>query len=71
VIDHDLTDRQRRVLSMMVFNDIPMDEVVQHFGTNRNAIYKMLYDARRKLKSSLQAHGIEVAETLTLFGTSG
>ncbi len=70
VIDHDLTDKQRRVLSMMVFNDVPMDEVVQYFGTNRNAIYKMLHDARRKLKSSLQAHGIEIGEALTLFGTS-
>lgn len=70
VIDHDLTDRQRRVLDMMVFNEVPMDEVVQHFGTNRNAIYKMLHDARRKLKSSLQAHGIEIGEALTLFGTS-
>jgi RNA polymerase sigma-70 factor, ECF subfamily len=69
VIEHDLTDRQRRVLSMMVFNEVPMDEVVRHLGSNRNAIYKLLHDARRKLKSGLQAHGIEVGETLTLFDT--
>jgi len=67
VIDHDLTEKQRRVLSLMVFNEVPMDEVVRHLGTNRNAVYKMLHDARRKLKSGLQAHGIEVGETLTLF----
>ena len=70
VIERDLTEKQRRVLFMMVFNDVPMDEVVRHLGANRNAIYKMLHDARRKLKSGLQAHGIEVGETLTLFGTS-
>lgn len=70
VIEHDLTDRQRSVLSMMVFNEVPMDEVVRHFGTNRNAIYKMLHDARRKLKSSLQAHGIEIGETITMFSSS-
>lgn len=70
VIEHDLTDKQRQVLSMMVFNEVPMDEVVRHFGTNRNAIYKMLHDARRKLKSGLQTHGIEVGETLTLFDRS-
>src|SRR5215212_12117217 len=28
VIEHDLTENQRRVLFMMVFNDVPMDEVV-------------------------------------------
>jgi RNA polymerase sigma-70 factor, ECF subfamily len=71
VIEHDLTEKQRRVLVMMVFNDVPMDEVVRHMDTNRNAIYKLLHDARRKLKSGLQAHGIEVGETLTLFGASG
>src|SRR6266496_2217896 len=70
VIERDLTEKQRQVLFMMVFNNVPMDEVVRHFGTNRNAIYKMLHDARRKLKSSLQARGFEVSETLTLFSAS-
>lgn len=70
VIEYDLTENQRRVLFMMVFNEVPMDEVVRHFDTNRNAVYKMLHDARRKLKSGLQARGFEVGETLDLFGTS-
>ena len=67
VIEHDLTDKQRRVLIMMVFNEVPMDEVVRRLGTNRNAIYKLLHDARRKLKYGLQARGFEVAEMLALF----
>jgi RNA polymerase sigma-70 factor, ECF subfamily len=71
VIEHDLTEKQRRVLFMMVFHELPMDEVVRHLDTNRNAVYKMLHDARRKLKSGLQARGFEIGETLTLFGTSG
>jgi len=71
VIEHDLTDKQRRVLLMMVFNEVPMDEVVRHLGANRNAVYKMLHDARRKLKSGLQARGFEVGETLALFSSQG
>ena len=67
VIEHELTDRQRDVLIMMVFNEVPMDEVVQRLGTNRNAIYKMLHDARRKLKHRLQARGFEIDEILALF----
>ena len=67
VIEQDLTEKQRQVLIMMVFNEVPMDEVVQRLGTNRNAIYKMLHDARRKLKSSLQRRGFEVSELLALF----
>ena len=71
VIERDLTEKQRRVLFLMVFNDVPMDEVVRHLGANRNAIYKMLHDARRKLKDGLQARGFEVGEMLALFGASG
>jgi RNA polymerase sigma-70 factor (ECF subfamily) len=67
VIEQDLTDKQRRVLIMMVFNDVPMDEVARRLNTNRNAIYKMLHDARRKLKNRLQARGFEVGEILALF----
>ena len=71
VIERDLTEKQRRVLIMIVFNEVPMDEIVREFGTNRNAVYKLLHDARRKLKSGLQSHGFEIGETLTLFSTQG
>jgi RNA polymerase sigma-70 factor (ECF subfamily) len=67
VIEQDLTEKQRQVLILMVFHEVPMDEVVRQLGTNRNAIYKMLHDARRRIKSSLQARGFEVEELLTLF----
>lgn len=71
VIEHDLTEKQRQILIMMVFNEVPMDEVVRRLSTNRNAIYKMLHDARRKLKSGLQARGFEVSETIALFSAQG
>jgi RNA polymerase sigma-70 factor (ECF subfamily) len=70
-IERDLTEKQRRVLIMMVFNEVPMDEVVRELGTNRNAVYKLLHDARRKLKSSLQSRGFEMSETLNLFSSPG
>ncbi|HEX5807850.1 MAG TPA: sigma-70 family RNA polymerase sigma factor [Anaerolineales bacterium] len=68
VMEQDLTDHQRRILLLMVFHEVPMDEVVQQLNTNRNAIYKSLHDARRKLKNGLQARGFEVSEMLSLFG---
>lgn len=66
-INHDLTDRQRQVLKAMVFDDVPMDEVVRHLGTNRNAVYKLLHDARRRLKARLEARGFDAAEMIGLF----
>ena len=69
VFDHDLTDKQRRVLILMVFHEVPMDVVVRQLDTNRNAIYKLLHDARHKIKSGLQARGFEVDELLALFSS--
>jgi RNA polymerase sigma-70 factor (ECF subfamily) len=71
VIERDLTDKQRQALILMVFHEVPMDEVVQRMGTNRNAIYKLLHDARRKLKKGLQSRGFEIGETLKSFSEPG
>lgn len=68
VIEHDLTDRQRQVLKAIVFDEAPMDEVARHLGSNRNAVYKLLHDTRRKLKAQLEARGFGVPEILELFG---
>ncbi|HSB65211.1 MAG TPA: sigma-70 family RNA polymerase sigma factor [Anaerolineales bacterium] len=71
VIEHDLTEKQRQVILLMVFNEVPMDEVVRHLGSNRNSVYKLLHDARMKVKSGLQERGFEIGETLELFATPG
>jgi RNA polymerase sigma-70 factor (ECF subfamily) len=51
----------------MVFDEVPMDVVVDYLQTNRNAIYKLLHDARRKLKDSLEARGVGVNDSMDLF----
>jgi RNA polymerase sigma-70 factor (ECF subfamily) len=56
-VDEDLSDRQRRVFVAIVLNGIPLDAVVAELNSNRNAIYKMMFDARRKLRASLVANG--------------
>ena len=67
-IDSQLTDRQRQALKAIVFEGVPLDELARHWGSNRNALYKLLHDARRKLKAHLEARGLSVKETLGLFG---
>ena len=53
----DLTERQRYVFVAVALNEIPIDVVALELGSNRNAIYKNLFDARRSLRSSLAAAG--------------
>lgn len=66
-IRSELTERQRQVLKWIVFDEVPMDVVVQHLQTNRNTVYKMLHDARIKLKRSLLMQGFGTEEALDLF----
>jgi RNA polymerase sigma-70 factor (ECF subfamily) len=66
-IDRHLSDRQRRALKAIILEGVPLDEVARHWGSNRNAVYKLLHDARRKLKAHLEARGFGVREMLGLF----
>jgi RNA polymerase sigma-70 factor (ECF subfamily) len=61
-IEQDLTDHQRAVLGAVVLRGVPLDEVVVELGTSRNAIYKTLFDARRRLRSVLAASGHVIGE---------
>lgn len=70
-IDHHLSDRQRQALTAIVVEGVPLDELVRHWGSNRNAVYKLVHDARRKLKAHLEQRGFGVKETLDLFGGAG
>jgi len=56
-VDTELTPRQREIFVALVLNGVPLDALVVKLASNRNAIYKMLFDARRKLRAALVANG--------------
>ncbi|MGH8572712.1 MAG: RNA polymerase sigma factor, partial [Gammaproteobacteria bacterium] len=56
-VEEQLTGLQRRVFVAAALNDVPIDELALEIGSNRNAVYKTLFDARRKLRASLAASG--------------
>jgi RNA polymerase sigma-70 factor (ECF subfamily) len=56
-VDENLTQRQRQVFVAIVLLGVPLDALVVQLGSNRNAIYKALFDARRKLRAALAANG--------------
>jgi len=62
LIDESLTERQR-VATVAEMCGMPQEEVGRRLGTNRNAVYKLVHDARRKLKSGLEAQGFD-SETI-------
>ena len=56
-VEQDLTDHQRRVFVAIVLRGVPLDVLVAELGSSRNAVYKAMFDARRKLRLSLAANG--------------
>jgi RNA polymerase sigma-70 factor (ECF subfamily) len=62
-----LTDRQRQALQWLMIDDVPLDEVVARLNTNRNALYKLVHDARRKLRQYLEAQGLPPEYIMALF----
>jgi RNA polymerase sigma-70 factor (ECF subfamily) len=56
-VEHVLTEHQRAMFVAVVLNGVPLDAVVARLGTNRNAVYKTVFDARRKIRETLVADG--------------
>jgi RNA polymerase sigma-70 factor (ECF subfamily) len=53
-----LTPHQRKVLVALAVNGVPIDVLAERLNTNRNALYKTLHDARRKLRAHLGERGL-------------
>jgi RNA polymerase sigma-70 factor (ECF subfamily) len=57
VVDEELTPHQRRVFVAIVVDAIPLDALAARLDLPRNAIYKVIFDARRKIRHELAAKG--------------
>jgi RNA polymerase sigma-70 factor (ECF subfamily) len=53
-----LTPKQRQVLVAVVLEGVPIDVLAGRLDSNRNALYKMLHDARRRLRAHVEASGL-------------
>ena len=67
IIDEELTERQRQALLLLGVQDMPMEDAARKLKTNRNALYKLLHDARLRLKNRLSVEDINAHEVLALF----
>lgn len=67
VIEEELTERQRQALVLLGLQDMPMEDAARRLKTNRNALYKLLHDARLRLRTRLAMEDISPHEVLALF----
>ncbi|MFI5613265.1 sigma-70 family RNA polymerase sigma factor [Amycolatopsis sp. NPDC051903] len=52
-IENVLTEHQRKVFVAVAIDNVPMDALAARLDTNRNAIYKTMFDARRNIRTYL------------------
>jgi RNA polymerase sigma-70 factor (ECF subfamily) len=67
MVDEELTDRQREAVVAVILEGMPISEVARRMGTSQNALYKLLHDARRRLKRRMEAAGLAPQEVLATF----
>ena len=67
MIQEELTERQRTAMMAVMQGGMPLQEVADRMGTNRNALYKLLHDGRRRLQKRIIDEGFTPQELLDMF----
>lgn len=61
LIDTQLTDKQQ-LATRAFLSDFATDEIAEQLNMNRNAVYKLIHDARQKLKDGFARAGLTSEE---------
>lgn len=67
ILEEELTPKQREALTLLGLQNIPMEEAARRMKTNRNALYKLLHDARLRMKKRLALEELTPQDLLLAF----
>ena len=67
LIVEELTERQRNAMTMVMLQGMPLEVAAEKLDTNRNALYKLIHDARVRLKKKLADKGMTPEDVLAVF----
>ena len=67
LIDEELTEKQRKAMVALGVHGMAVEEVARRIGMKRNALYKLLHDARLRLKARLTMEGLSPDDILGVF----
>lgn len=60
-----LTEKQRNAMMAVMIRGMPLEVVAREMGSTRNAMYKLLYDARQKMKAEFERRGLSPEDLLS------
>ena len=61
LIDSELTEKQWTAITAEL-GGMPLSQLAEKLGSNTNSIYKLLHDARKKLRRGLEASGFTIED---------
>lgn len=64
IIDVQLTKKQRTAV-LAELQGMPLEEIGRRMGSNRNAVYKLTHDARKRLRLGLESAGYSASDLST------
>lgn len=67
VMQTELSERQRTALMARLVQGVPIEILAEQMGTNANALYKLIHDARKRLRNRLLERGVSPEEALATF----
>lgn len=67
IMEEELTPRQMSLMQAVALRGVPLEALAQKMGVERNALYKLMHDARLKLKRRLAREGLSPADLLQTF----
>ncbi len=67
LIGEELTEKQRTALVGVVIQGKPLSEVAYRMDSNQNAVYKLLFDARQRLRRRMADDGLTPEDIIATF----
>ncbi len=67
MVAEELTDKQRQAMELLALQGLPVEVVANQLQVKPNALYKLMFDARARLKKRLEREGLTPAQILSVF----
>jgi RNA polymerase sigma-70 factor (ECF subfamily) len=67
IMREELTPHQMQVMQAVALRGVPLEALAQKMGMERNALYKLMHDARLKLKRRMAREGLSPGELMQVF----
>jgi RNA polymerase sigma-70 factor (ECF subfamily) len=67
ILIEELTKKQRRAVELLALQGLPIETVASLMEVKPNALYKLMFDARTRIKKRLEREGLTPVQILSVF----